>query len=165
MKTLATLAAAASMALIAGIAQAQTCAATAGSISDGSGTIVVDTCAFTNQLLSACNGLDAIGSSPDTIFSLSLPPGVQPTGGIHAAPTGYDLKLALLENCAGGATCIRDADAAGIGGAEHFSFVGIVGPQNLFVLLTSFGGTPDCGSTAVSVLPPIPVVLQRFSVD
>ncbi|HVH32607.1 MAG TPA: hypothetical protein VM847_00665 [Tahibacter sp.] len=113
-------------------------------------------------MLSACNGLDAIGASPDTIYSLQLPPGIN--GGLSATPTGYDLKLALLQGtCSAGSTCIRDADAGGIGVAENFSFTGLPAGA-YFVLLTSFGGSPDCGATSITYFG-VPVTLQRFSID
>ncbi|HSX61188.1 MAG TPA: hypothetical protein VLF18_13385 [Tahibacter sp.] len=151
--------------LVSGAAYAQSCSPTAGALIDGP-PISVDTCASSNQLLSACNGLDAIGTSPDTIYSLTLPAGATPTGGIHATPTGYDLKLSLLQApCSGGSTCIRDADSGGVGAQENFSVAGLVGPQSFFLLLTSFGGSPDCGVTTITVTPPVPITLQKFSID
>lgn len=147
---------------LGGAAQAQTCTPSAGAITDGTGTINVNTCQSTNQLLSACNGLDAIGASPDTIYSLQL--GAGGIGSLTAAPTGYDLKLALLQGtCSAGSTCIRDADAGGIGVAESFSIAGLPAGA-YFMLLTSFGGSPDCGPTAISYFS-VPVTLQRFSID
>lgn len=140
---------------------AQTCTAQAGDITS----ISINTCSSTNQLLSACNGLDAIGTSPDTIYSLTLPPGVAPTGSISAAPAGYDLKLALLQGtCSAGSTCIRDADAGGVGATESFALIGLSGPASFFVLLTSFGGSPDCGQTTIVLTPPVPVTLRSFDV-
>jgi hypothetical protein len=148
---------------IGGGAHAQTCIANAGPLNDASGTITINTCASSNQLLSACNGLDAIGASPDTIFSLHL--GAGAAGAVNASPTGYDLKFALLQgSCSAGSTCIRDADAAGVGGSEQFSVAGLPA-GDYFVLLTAFGGSPDCGSTNITLTPPMPVALQNFSVD
>ena len=158
-----TMIAVAAQLLLAGGAYAQTCTPTAGALTDGTGTIVVDTCTSTNQLLTACNGVDAIGASPDTIYSVQI--GAGATGSIAATPTGYDLKLALLQGtCAGSSTCIRDADAGGIGGAEQFSVAGLAA-GSYFVLLTAFGGSPDCGSTSITVTPLLPVTLQNFSVN
>ena len=150
--------------LLVGGAYAQTCTAQAGALTDAPpNTITVNTCSSSNQLLSACNGLDAIGASPDTIYSVQI--GATATGSIAATPTGYDLKLALLQGtCTAGSTCIRDADAGGIGAAESFTVVGLPA-GSYFALLTSFGGSPDCGSTSVTVTPTLPVSLQNFSVD
>ncbi|HSX61186.1 MAG TPA: hypothetical protein VLF18_13375 [Tahibacter sp.] len=150
--------------LMVGGAYAQTCSPNAGTLIDSPpSTITVDTCASSNQLLSACNGLDAIGASPDTIYSVQI--GATATGGIAATPTGYDLKLALLQGaCAAGSTCIRDADNGGAGQAENFSVAGLAA-GTYFVLLTSFGGSPDCGSTNIVVTPTLPVTLQNFSVN
>lgn len=147
---------------LGGAVHAQTCTPAAGAITDATGTINVNTCQSTNQLLSACNGLDAIGASPDTIYSLQIPPGT--TGSVSATPTGYDLKLALLQGtCSAGSTCIRDADAGGIGTTESFSLAGLPAGA-YFVLLTSFGGSPDCGVTLINYFS-VPVTLQRFSID
>lgn len=149
--------------LLAGGAYAQSCTASAGALTDSTGAITIDTCSSANQLLSACNGLDAIGASPDTIYSLQL--GATANGVISATPTGYDLKLALLQgSCSAGSTCIRDADFGGVGGAEQFSVTGLPA-GGYFMLLTSFGGTPDCGSTSITVNIIVPVSLQSFSVD
>ncbi|HSX61189.1 MAG TPA: hypothetical protein VLF18_13390 [Tahibacter sp.] len=149
--------------LLPGTANAQNCTAQAGQIDGGTGAATVDTCGSTNQLLSACNGLDAIGASPDTIYSLQWAAGAQ-TMSIAATPTGYDLKLALLQTtCSAGATCIRDSDNGGIGQAESFSMGGLPA-GGYYVLLTSFGGSPDCGSTAITVMG-LPVTLQQFSVE
>lgn len=158
-----TMIAVAAQMLLVGGAYAQTCTANAGALNDATGTISIDTCTSSNQLLSACNGLDAIGVSPDTIYSVQI--GAGATGGISATPTGYDLKLALLQGtCTAGSTCIRDADAGGVGAAEQFSVVGLAA-GSYFALLTSFGGSPDCGSTSITVTPTLPVALQNFSVD
>jgi hypothetical protein len=158
-----TMVAVAAQLLLVGGAYAQTCTPTAGVLNDGTGTINVNTCSSTNQLLSACNGLDAIGASPDTIYSVQI--GAAATGSIGATPTGYDLKLALLQGtCTAGSTCIRDADNAGAGGAESFSVAGLPA-GGYFVLLTSFGGSPDCGATSLTVTPLMPVTLQNFSIN
>ncbi|MBL8299080.1 MAG: hypothetical protein JNN30_12145 [Rhodanobacteraceae bacterium] len=146
--------------LSAGSVQAQTCTPSAGAI--GTGTVSIDTCNSTNQLLSVCNGLDSIGASPDTVYSLVVGPGM--VGSISAAPTGYDLKLALLSgSCSAASTCIRDADAGGVGGAESFGLDGLA-LGTYYVFLTSFGGTPNCGPTSISAII-VPVTLQQFSVD
>lgn len=158
-----TMIAVAAQLLLVGGAYAQTCTPAAGALTDATATITVNTCTSSNQLLSACNGLDAIGASPDTIYSVQI--GAGATGGIAATPTGYDLKLALLQGtCTAGSTCIRDADAGGVGAAEQFSVVGLPAGA-YFALLTSFGGSPDCGSTSITVTPTLPVALQNFSVD
>lgn len=158
-----TLVAIAAQMLLVGGAYAQTCTPSAGTLSDATGTATINTCTSTNQLSTACNGVDAIGVSPDTIYQVQI--GAGATGGIGIAPTGYDAKLALLSgSCSAGATCIRDADANGIGGAESFSVAGL-GAGTYWVLITSFGGSPDCGSTNVTVTPLLPVTLQNFSVN
>lgn len=158
-----TMIAVAAQLLLVGGAYAQTCTPTAGVLNDATGTINVNTCTSTNQLLTACNGVDAIGASPDTIYSVQI--GASATGSIAATPTGYDLKLALLQGtCSGSSTCIRDADAGGIGAAEQFSVSGLAA-GGYFVLLTAFGGSPDCGATSITVTPTMPVALQNFSVD
>ncbi|MBL8299082.1 MAG: hypothetical protein JNN30_12155 [Rhodanobacteraceae bacterium] len=156
-----TMIAVAAQLLLVGGAYAQTCTPSAGALNVGS--ITVDTCASTNQLLSLCNGLDSIGASEDTVYSLTL--GNSPTGSVTATPTGYDLKLALLSGtCSASTTCTRDADSAGAGGAESFNLTGLTA-GSYFVFLTSFGGTPDCGSTNIVVTPTLPVALQNFSVN
>lgn len=146
--------------LFAGSGQAQTCSPAAGAMVPG--TVSINTCSSSNQLLTACNGVDAIGASPDTIYSLQL--NGSENGSIAATPTGYDLKLALLQGaCSGSSTCIRDADAGGVGIQEAFGFSGLPA-GSYYVLLTSFGGTPDCGSTMITAIS-VPVTLQKFSVD
>lgn len=148
---------------LGGAAQAQTCTPQAGSLNDASATFSVNTCQSTNQLLSLCNGLDAIGASPDTIYSMQFT--TPPVGGIVATPTGYDLKMALLQGtCSAGSTCLREADSGGAGAAENLLVTGVpIG--NYFLVLTSFGGSPDCGPTQVVVNLIIPVTLQRFSIE
>lgn len=158
-----TMIAVAAQMLLVGGAYAQTCTPAAGQLTESQLNVSVNTCSSTNQLLSACNGLDAIGASPDTIYSVQL--GATATGGIAAAPTGYDLKLALLQGtCSAGSTCIRDADAGGAGAAETFNVVGLAA-GTYYVLLTSFGGSPDCGQTNITITPTLPVALQNFSID
>jgi len=158
-----TLVAVAAQLLLAGGAYAQTCTPAAGTLSDATGSINVNTCTSTNQLSTACNGLDAIGTSPDTIYQVQI--GAGATGGIGITPTGYDAKLALLTgSCSAGSTCIRDADAGGIGAPENFSVSGLAA-GTYWVLITSFGGSPDCGATGVAVTPTLPVTLQNFSVN
>lgn len=148
--------------LVAGTAGAQSCVPSAGAFTGAGGAVFIDTCNSANQLLFACNGLDPIGSSPDTIYSVQVVAGIN--GNLTATPTGYDLKLALLqESCSAGATCIRDADASGIGGAESFSFTGLPA-GSYFLLLTSFDGMPNCGTTMITTFG-LPVTLQHFSVD
>jgi hypothetical protein len=146
--------------LFAGSTQAQTCSPTAGVIV--AGTMHINTCSSSNQLLMACDGVSPIGASPDTIYSLQL--NGSESGSLSAMPTGYDLKLALLQGtCSGESTCIRDADSGGPGASETFGLSGLPA-GSYYVLLTSSGGTPDCGETRIEAFN-VPVTLQKFSVD
>lgn len=49
--------------LFSAAASGQTCAAQAGDLTNAAGAVAIDTCSSTNQLLTACNGVDAIGAS------------------------------------------------------------------------------------------------------
>jgi hypothetical protein len=149
--------------LLVGGAYAQTCTPTAGTMTDSFGTVNVNTCSSTNQLLSSCSGLNAIGASPDTIYQVQI--GAGATGNISIAPTGYDATLALMSgSCSAGSFCARESEAGAIGVTETVQLSGLTaGPY--WVLITSFGGAPDCGPTAVTVTPLLPVTLQNFSVN
>jgi len=147
--------------LLAGGTYAQTCVPSAGSLSDATGTIFVNTCNSTDQLASICNSSTPIGAGRDTIYSVQI--GVGPAGSI-VVTAPFDAYVALLQGmCTGGATCAREADSVGVGGAESVSMVGLpVG--SYFLLITSFTAA-DCGNTSVTVTPPFPVMLQQFSVE
>jgi len=160
LKNLTTMLAAQS--LLAGAAVAQTCTPSAGALNDTSGTVTIDTCSSADQLTSICNSSTPIGNAPDTIYSIDGLVAIN--AGINVRPAGYDAYVAVLQGtCSGGATCVRESDSNGAGGAETVSLAGL-SPGNYFLLITSFAAAGNCGSTEVQPVP-TPVALRSFSID
>lgn len=147
-----TMIAVAAQLLLVGGAYAQTCTPNAGSLTDATGTLNIDTCTSTNQLASVCNGLTPIGNTSDTIFQVQI--GASATGNIQVTPTGYDAYVALMQGtCTGGSTCLREEDNAASGGMEQVNAAGLAA-GTYFMLITSFSPVaPNCGPTVVTVNP------------
>jgi hypothetical protein len=161
MKIKNTLLAVAAQLLLVGGAYAQNCTPSAGTLTDASGTVSVNTCTSTDQLASICNSSTPIGAGRDTVYAVQIGAGATGNIGVTAP---FDSYVALLQGtCTGGATCSREADSTGVGGLETISAVGLpAGPY--FLLITSFTAA-DCGQTSITVNPTLPVTLQNFSVN
>lgn len=145
---------------------AQTCTPSQGAYSgsDSNTTSNVDTCAATNQLAVACNGLSPIGTAPDAIWTLTVGPGAS-SGNITFTPSGtaWNPYLMVMSGaCASGSTCIVDADNGGSGEAETGTIP--AGAGTYYLMVTDESGTTTCGAGTLG-FGTLPVTLQNFTVS
>ena len=149
-----------------GVALAQNCTGSTGSISganSGTSLPTFDSCTASNQLAVACSGLDPIGTAQDAIWTVTIGPGAH-SGNFTITPAaGYDVWAALMSTtCSGASACPLEADSAPAGGAETLGTIDALANGTYFLIVSSFSA--QCGNITVQV-PTAPVSLQTFSVN